>query len=367
MYKVGSSGPEEGEEEEEEEDACGFVCFLVGLIFMFVVVGGIATLIVLGVDEDRQVITSLTSTHSAKPLSQAVVNSLKNMEGRTIDHTENGSPGRKLDLLVLVHSLAKDNSLRDVIRKTWMVGVDSSVEVVFVIPAKDVSSKYLEGIRQESSTHKDMVVFLDAPTMPESEALILELTWSSSQRDFEYLLKTRDSMYVRIGALMEEVRKLKDTKSNAYLGYFQGKESPRNRGSTKHREPEWFLCNYFIRFAHSGGYILSRELVNRLSTVATYLFPYNNEDVALGTWLSPYNDVNWTHMVNFDTEIGHSRGCFNDFIVFPSSHTVSEHERISSGGPTCLSEKELVKTYEYNFNMSPSKCCTELERQTSES
>ena len=28
MYKVGSSGPEEGEEEEEEEDACGFVCLL---------------------------------------------------------------------------------------------------------------------------------------------------------------------------------------------------------------------------------------------------------------------------------------------------------------------------------------------------
>ena len=153
-----------------------------------------------------------------------------------------------------------------------MVGVDSSVEVVFVIPAKDVSSKYLEGIRQESSTHKDMVVFLGRPTMPESEALILELTWSSSQRDFEYLLKTRDSMYVRIGALMEEVRKLKDTNQTRISATSRARRALENRGSTKHREPEWFLCNYFIRFAHSGGYILSRELVNRLTTVATYLF-----------------------------------------------------------------------------------------------
>lgn len=330
LYEEDFLNRSESDGEEEEEDTCGFVCFVVGLVCMFIVVGAIATLIVLGVD-DRRSVSSLTSTHSSKSLSPEVMDSLNTPASMSlIDHTHK-APGRKSDLLILVRSLFKDSSLRDVVRKTWMEGVSSSVEILFVVPARGMASNDLESLKQESITYQDVVVFLDSPTVPESEALLLELVWSSLNRNFSYLMKTRDSMYVRVDVLMRDVvQKLQDTKSNAYLGYFQGKETPRNKKSTKHTEQEWFLCDYFVRFAHSGGYILSEELVHRLSSVATVLFPYNNEDVALGTWLSPYNDVNWTHSIYFDTELGKSRGCRNDLIVFPSTHRVGQYERIKA-------------------------------------
>ena len=139
---------------------------------------------------------------------------------------------------------------------------------------------------------------------------MLELVWAMRARTFSYLLKTRDCMYVRLEPLMKEVvQNLLETHANAYLGYFQGKEKPKQRHSTKLAEPDWYLCDSFIRFAHSGGYILSRKLVDRLHFQVAILYPYNNEDVSLGTWLSPYDDVSWTHSIRFDTEIGRSRGC----------------------------------------------------------
>lgn len=343
-----------------EDDLCGFMCFVVGVISMFLVVGAIATLIVLGVD-NRHSFGSLSSSHKVKPLSSRVMQSLTNsvtMYTEILDDTP-GSLDKELDLLVLVHSLPQDSASREAIRKTWMKTTLSLVEVLFVVPAAGVAE--LETIKNESKTHQDMIVFLSGPKIPESETLLLEYVWAMRSRKFAYLMKTRDSMYVRLDVLMKEVVKnLNDAKSNAYLGYFQGQQKPGEK-STKYNEPEWFLCDYFIRFAHSGGYILSRELVHRLYTQASVLYPYNNEDVALGTWLSPYDDVDWTHNIRFNTEVGKSRGCRNNFIVFPSSDMVAQHDRLQNGGSLCLVEENLVQTYNYNFKTSPSKCCTAVK------
>lgn len=355
---------EDGEGEGEGGDTCALVCFVVGLVCMFIFVGAIATLIVLGF-EDKSSVSSLTSTHPAKPLSPGVAESLLMgvSELRVIDHTPENLRLRELDLLVLVQSQVSDSSLRDVVRKTWMKGAGPSVEVLFTVPARGIDSSDLEQIRAESVANRDMVVFLDAPTtVPESEALLLELTWSTQHRQFSYLLKTRDSMYVRLDVLIQDVvQGLKDSQANAYLGYFQGKENPRNKYSVKHREPEWYLCDLYVRFAHSGGYILSHQLAYRIASLAGHLFPYNNEDVALGTWLSPFSDVDWMHNVHFDTELGNSRGCKNDYIIFPSSHMQSQHERIRTGGPVCLLEREVIQSYTYDFHMPPSKCCVAVE------
>ena len=353
----------EGEEGEDEDTLCGVVCFVVGVVLVMVLVGVIATLIVLGVDE-RRTIDSLTSTHPSKPLSPGVMESLDpaNINARVLDHTW-GSPN-ELDLLILVRSLPEASSARTAIRKTWMKAVPQSVEVLFVVPAGMVPTSELDPLELESTTHRDMVVFLDGPVQPESEALLLELVWSSKNRRFAYLMKTRDCMYVRVQALLRQlVWTLKDAKSNAYLGYFQAHENPWNEKSTKLAEPEWYLCDSFIRFAHSGGYILSGELVRRLSSLASLLYPYNNEDVALGTWLSPYSDVNLTHSVHFDTEIGRSRGCSNHFLVFPSTDMPSQHSRLEGDGPVCLDENEVIKPYWYDFSAPPSKCCTAFSEE----
>jgi len=246
------------------------------------------------------------------------------------------------------------------------------VEVLFVVPARGISQSNLERIKQECEQHEDIIVFLDGPVLPESESLLLELVWTTRKRSFAYLMKTRDSMYVRLDILLQDVvHRLIANESNAYLGYFDGQQKPNRHQdssilhqeprSTKHNEPDWFLCDYFIRFAHSGGYILSKELVHRLAAQAYILFPYNNEDVALGTWLSPYNDISWIHNINFDTEVGRSRGCRNSFLVFPSATKMVQYQRLQNGGSVCVVEQDLVQTYWYDFNTSPSKCCTPVE------
>ena len=353
--------------DDSEDGLWGFVFFVVGVISMFLVVGAIATLIVLGVD-DRHSIVSLTSTHPVKPLSPTVRETIQHssvsQHSSIIGVKEDTETdiNEELDLLLLVRSLPEDLASRDMIRNTWMKDLPSRVEVLFSIPAQDATPIVLEAMNHESSTHRDMVIFLASPVTPESESLMLELLWSVRARKFAYLMKTRDSMYVRLDILMKDViQPMKTTNSNAYLGYFQGKQKPKDIKSTKLSEPEWYLCDYFIRFAHSGGYILSNKLVERLSAQVHVLYPYNNEDVALGTWLSPYDDISWTHSIEFNTEVGRSRGCWNNFIVFPSTDMMTQHTRLSNGEPVCELEHEAIETYQYDFKTAPSKCCTAVK------
>lgn len=347
------------EDSDSPDDACGFVCFIIGLFCMFLVVGVIATLIVLGVD-DRHNIESLTSTRPARALSSGIMESIHS----SFKTRDNAKPGvsEKVDLLVLVRSLPENLAARNTIRMTWKDKTPPAVEVLFVIPARAITSKRLEVLEEEKKEHQDMLIFLDGPVVPESESLLLELIWVTRNRNFLYLMKTRDSMYVRLEVLMKEViSSLVVSKSNVYLGYFQGRQKPGDKASLKHSEPQWFLCDLFIRFAHSGGYVLSKELVNRVASVASVLFPYNNEDVALGTWLSPYDDVNWTHTIRFDTEIGKPRGCRNDLLVFQPTDMVEQHNRLQNGADVCVEENSKLETYQYNFNIAPSKCCSAVK------
>ena len=347
-------------DEYDDGDICGYICFAVGTLLLFLTVGTVATLIVLGAD-DRHSISSLTSSHPAKSFSSGIMGSLLNedtMRSRVTENIPDTIKKRKVDLLILVHSLPKSSSARNTVRQTWMKTALPGVQIFFVIPARSASANLMDKITEESIDHEDMVMFLDGPVLPESEMLLLEFQWAKRTMQFSYFMKMRDSMYVRMEALVNNVlHKLKETDSNAYLGYFQAQQSPREKGTSKHPEPDWFLCDDFIRFAHSGGYILSAKLVDRLSAQATVLYPYNNEDVALGTWLSPYNDIDWVHDIRFDTELGKKRGCRNDWIVFPSSDMVIQHKRLLTGGGVCLVEYEDIETYTFNFDTYPSKCC----------
>lgn len=355
------------ETSEEESSLFAFICFIVGIILIFLVVGVVATLIVMGNRGEDKKIPSLTSTHHLKPLSSGVTEALQDpavMLSRVSDHTDLSD--KRVDLLILVRSLPDSVASRNAIRQTWMKNVPPAVAVVFVVPAKGLSPDKLNKLELEGSTHKDIVEFLDCLTMPESEMLLLELAWAGRTKHFSYLMKTRDMMYIRLQPLIETVVKpLLKVKSNTYLGYFQGNANPRKYKTTKmHPEPHWYLCDNFIRFAYSGGYILSEKLVQRLYTQAPFLFPYNNEDVALGTWLAPYDDIDWVHEVRFDTNVaaGGSRGCRNSYLVFPSVDMFMQHKRLlSDGGGVCLVEYEDVETYEYNFNVFPSNCCTAVK------
>ena len=123
-----------------------------------------------------------------------------------------------------------------------------------------------------------------------------------------------------------------------YWGFFEGNRSAKQHWRGKHTEPDWFLCNEFIRFAHSGGYIISHSVAQRLVRLADYLQLYLNEDISLATWLAPFGDMTWKHDVRFDTDSGQSRSCQNTFLIFHvSDHSdmVRHWQRLIESGLVC--------------------------------
>lgn len=361
----------EYDDEEDDDDSCGFICFALGVIFLFVGVAILATVIVYSQSpEDHSSVVSLTSTREIKPVSELLMSSiLKPSSIRVVDHSPNKSSETPspLRLLIIVTSLPESVEKRKAIRQTWMKDAQVTINefqilVRFAIPGMGLSAQKMTSLKEESATFKDVVVLSDSSEKPESEMLLFELLWATQRYKFTYIMKTRDNMYVRINQLYNNVLKdLIEGKSNAYLGYFEGNGDP--KALNKLPEPDWFLCDHYIRYAHSGGYILSEILVKRLLSQAKFLHPYNNEDVAMGTWLSPFKDVDLIHNIYFDTELGKPRGCNDKLIVFQPAKDEPlsvVHKRLAATGSCCAEEFSDIPPYNYDFYVLPSKCCSAL-------
>ena len=166
--------------------------------------------------------------------------------------------------------------------------------------------------------------------------------------------------YVRLEDIVHELRRT-EPHTHLYWGYFEGNRWSQRRWRGKHAEPDWFLCSKFIRFAHSGGYVVAHALLQRLVWSADYLQLYQNEDVALATWLAPFADVEWKHDVRFDTDTGQSRGCQNSYLVFPvdsRGDMVQRHRRLMESGKVCRREHNILQPHQFDFSVLPSQCCS---------
>lgn len=86
---------------------------------------------------------------------------------------------------------------------------------------------------------------------------------------------------------------------------------------------------------------------------------YHSEDVSVGVWLSPVNNVLRIHDTRFDTEWS-TRGCQNDYLI---THSVTEkvmramYESIINTNSICSNEEVKRMHYLYNWTTVPSKCC----------
>lgn len=366
-----SNQDEYNDNEDDDDDSCGFICFALGVIFLFVGVAILATVIVYSQSpEDSSAVRSLTSTRDVRYVSEMLTATIeKPYKIKAIDYCVNKTSEipTPLSLLILVYSKPDGLAKRNAIRETWMKDAHDTLSknkilVRFTVPGNGLSSAARKSLDSESAKYKDVVVLTDSNSSPESELLLFEWIWATQKYKYKYLMKTRDNMYIRIDQLNELVLQGVIRKDlNSYIGYFEGNKDPKTNDRLP--EPDWFLCDHFIRYAHSGGYILSRKLVERLLSQANFLHPYNNEDVALGTWLSPFKDVDFEHNVYFDTEIGKPRGCNDKLIVFEPADTeemFAVAKRLKVSGKCCDHEFFTTRPYNYNFFVLPSQCCTEL-------
>lgn len=258
-----------------------------------------------------------------------------------------------LELLVAVQSYPRELEWRQAVRHTWAQKLTSSVALVFVIPGKNTSSTTMEAILKESRTHNDVVIFTDLHhSTPGSVQLLSYLHMSHRLYKFKHLLRTHAHFYVNVEKLM---KKLKGYRGPLYTGYFIGNENI----DTK-KDPSWFLCPTYVPHAHSGAYVVSADVVERILRHYSYLNYYVNEGASLGLWLSPYIDIDTRHDADFDSQLTGSRGCspslVTHFIAKPEDMSVL-HGHILKGTDSCRYAFEKQLNYFYNWSSLPHECC----------
>ena len=190
----------------------------------------------------------------------------------------------------------------------------------FVIGGNNISRSTTKALLQESRQHNDLLILNDITDSPFSltqRTLRMLQVVSSSEQEFNYLLKCDDDSYVDLPRVASELQQ-REQKGRLYWGEMVTwkllTEGP-------YAELEYHVCDMYTPYAVGGGYILSSDLVHLIATNAAHLGTFMNEDVSLASWLVPYN-MERVHDARFDTG-SETRGCKEPFLI---SHKVTMEE-----------------------------------------
>nr|CAG4649539.1 EOG090X0A8N [Scapholeberis mucronata]SVE93770.1 EOG090X0A8N [Scapholeberis mucronata] len=271
-----------------------------------------------------------------------------------------GGPPKSIYLLVLVMSNPTKSATRQVIRDTWLSSNPDRVKHLFLVGSKGLTKEVLNEITEEHAMYNDMMVldFISESYSSLTTKVLAGFQAAKSNYVFDFILKCDDDSFVRMPLL---VKALQNQPQNLlYWGFFKGGSTVFQKG--KWKESEWFLCDTYLPYAQGGGYILSSDLVEYLVKNAPLLQHYKSEDVSVGVWLSPLK-INRVHDVRFDTEFK-SRGCYNDYLIThkqSANDMRTKHNNLLTTGKLCQSEVRLRYSYNYNWTVSPSKCCKNFD------
>ncbi|XP_022090258.1 beta-1,3-galactosyltransferase 6-like [Acanthaster planci] len=271
-------------------------------------------------------------------------------------------PKKKLSayLVVLIMTGPQLVERRYTIRETWLQKSGKEVMAKFVVGTAELKESDKKMLDAEQARHKDLL-FL--PSLKDSfgsltNKLIQMLTWLDQNVDFQYMLKADDDTYVRLDAMVKELKS--KNKEKLYWGFFDGRAHAHRTG--RYAETDWVLCDRYLPYAMGGGYVLSSDLVSFIANNAPYLKRYHAEDVSVGSWLAAV-DVKREHDPRFDTEFK-SRGCRNVYIV-THKQTIqdmrSKYQQLQTTGKLCAKEQQFRLSYVYNWDKVPTDCCERVE------
>ena len=215
------------------------------------------------------------------------------------------SPGPNANhtrLMILVLSKVKGKENRDVIRETWMKKYrerTSEVILKFSIGTEGLSSLDVENLISESTTYDDLLLLphLHDTYNNLTRKMLQSFVAIDKRYHFSYILKCDDDSFVVLDTILRELKQRRSNR-NYYWGYHFERANVEKEG--KRAEHKWFLCDTYFPYAAGGGYILSQDLVRRIVNSSDGLVMYNNEDISIGIWISPY-DIERNHDKRFNT------------------------------------------------------------------
>lgn len=210
------------------------------------------------------------------------------------------------DLIVLILSAPKNLDRRNAIRETWLklgdeIPSGSTEELgkfkmkhYFVIGSLGLSVDDVLHLSTEQSLYNDILILpIHDGYANLTHKVLKSFAYLHDQMDygldFKYVLKCDDDSFVLLDNLAKELGHLEiiylksDLKSmdlsgdqtpyyqvdiqengskgnlSLYWGYFRGNARIKKAG--KWEEKSWISCDYYLPYAHGGGYLLSKELV----------------------------------------------------------------------------------------------------------
>ncbi|XP_062962473.1 beta-1,3-galactosyltransferase 6 [Cynocephalus volans] len=268
-------------------------------------------------------------------------------------------------LTVLVASAPRAAERRSVVRSTWLSrrGGPGDVWARFAVGTGGLGPEQRRALEREQARHGDLLLLpalRDAYENLTAKVLAM-LAWLDEHVAFEFVLKADDDSFVRLDALLAELRARDPARRRRlYWGFFSGRGRVKPGG--RWREAAWQLCDYYLPYALGGGYVLSADLVRYLRLSRDYLRAWHSEDVSLGAWLAPV-DVQREHDPRFDTEY-RSRGCSNQYLVTHKQSPedmLEKHRTLAREGRLCQKEVQLRLSYVYDWSAPPSQCCQRRE------
>ncbi|XP_078464010.1 beta-1,3-galactosyltransferase 6 [Lampetra fluviatilis] len=269
-------------------------------------------------------------------------------------------------LAVLVMTGPRYTERRDIIRSTWLAehggggGGGGDVMARFAVGTHGLSAVEARGLAEEQDRHGDLLLLPELRDSYENltRKLLHMMAWLGQNADFEFVLKVDDDSFVRLDALVPELRR-QDAR-RLYWGFFNGRA--RVKGSGRWKESDWVLCDHYLPYALGGGYVLSADLVRYVRDNAPMLKLFRSEDAALGAWLAPV-DLRRVHDPRFDTEF-RSRGCSEQYLVTHKQSTedmLEKQQSLRRHGRLCKREFRTRLSYIYDWAVPPSQCCQRRE------
>jgi len=246
------------------------------------------------------------------------------------------------------------------------------IKTLFVVGMKGLDENVAKRIRAESKVYNDLLLLENLQDSYKNLTYKLLLALHKLNvvtPNFKYLLKCDDDTYVKLDYLALDLiqydTKLKEEKKKdeslknlgLYWGFFNGRASIQKSGQWK--EVNYDLCDRYLPYALGGGYVISKNLVEYLSSQYDVLNRYDSEDISVGTWFAPFRHIHRRHDPRFDTTYI-PRKC-KDYHLVLHKRTANDMKEINKGN-LCFSEvsydlKRQPAEYYYNWFQSPSKCC----------
>ena len=221
-------------------------------------------------------------------------------------NTSQNSPKRpspKPFLTIMIFSKPAVRDLRNTCRNTWLKDYRNSTEVVhwFVIGTVGINEEETWKLQTESEQYGDLLLLenhTESYGHQCTNKLLLSFHWVANHSKAQYVMKTDDDCYVRLGLILPQLHKRTTQTNRPFLyGSISWYHEPQVHMGDKWNEKNWNLTKEYLPFAYGSGYILPVSIVKSIvhSNNIVPLRKLQNEDVTVGLWVAPY-DIDYIDM-----------------------------------------------------------------------